>query len=99
MTYRITKQALEARIKYLNELTGNPVDTHTKTDAGYIANIGNYHSSWAYGGCQLHRTVNEGGGVTCPLSTGYTSKRELFECINSFIAALEAVKYGHVEIA
>jgi len=90
---RITNSDLEKYVDYLNRLTGNPVKTYTRTVIpGAVtskANIGNYHISGAYGGVELHRINTEGGGVTVPLSTGYCTKRELYNAINSFISGVK----------
>ena len=91
---RITKKMLEIRIDYLNKITGNPTESWTKTDSGYVANIGNYHLSQAYGGYCLHQMSNKHGGVTTPLSYGHVPARELFEKLVSFIDGYETCKRG-----
>jgi hypothetical protein len=37
----------------------------------------------------LHRHVNEGGGVNCPLVHGHVPKRELYNLMQAFIKGLE----------
>ena len=37
----------------------------------------------------LCRTMNEGGGIDCPIGQGHVPKRELFEKIDSFIRGIE----------
>ena len=90
---RITNKQLEARIAYLNKITGNPATPWTRTEKGCKANIGNYHLSGAYGGVSVNQMQNEGGGVTCPLGNYHRPKRELFEALGAFIAGFKlAVK-------
>ena len=90
---RITKSDLEGRVDYLNELTGMPSEPYgprTK-DNNCNPQAGNYHLSWAYGGVQLERMSMTKGcsGVDVPLSTGYCSKRECYNAINSFITGVK----------
>jgi len=87
---RITEKDLEATVEYLNRLTDSPATPYTRLDDKLKANIGNYHLSHAYGGVKLHRMVNEGGGVREPISTGYTTKRDLYNQIHAFIRGIEA---------
>ena len=81
---RITDKHLQAKIDWLNKITGSPV-------APYIdgkAQIGCYHLSHAYGGVCLHRMHNESGGVSSPLSTGHITKRELAGLLDAFIKGI-----------
>ena len=89
---RITDKHLDGMINRLNELTGNPITTHTKTDDRFKANIGNYHLYHAYGGVQLHQTVNEGGGITVISKDGCGTKKQLYSFLTAFIAGIELVK-------
>jgi hypothetical protein len=85
---RITDKHLQAKIDWLNKITGSPV-------APYIdgkAQIGNYHLSHAYGGVCLHRMHNESGGVSSPLSCGHIPKRELAGLLDAFIAGINTQK-------
>ena len=92
---RITEKMLQARIDYLNEITGNPAAPYIKDENGrYKAQIGNYHLSHAYGGVCVHQISNEGGGVREPLFSGYGTKRGCFEALCSFISGYEACKRG-----
>ena len=87
---RITKKDLEARIKYLNRLTKNLETYMTIKESGErVINIGHYHLDCGYGGYQLSQTVNNGGGVSTPLYTGYITARELYNCISAYIAGIE----------
>ena len=93
MKTQITKQNLIALVERINKLTNSPLETYTKTaDGKFVANIGNYHLSWAYGGVELNRLMNSGGGVTCPLGYGHGTKRELWDKMQAFLAGLEQSK-------
>jgi hypothetical protein len=86
---RITDKQLDNLATWLNELTGSPIESSFRDDNGkYQSNIGNYHISHAYGGVCLHRIVNEGGGITCPIIGGHVPKRELFNLIHAYIKGL-----------
>lgn len=61
-------------------------------DGEHVANIGNYHLSWAYGGVCLHKMHNDGGGVSTPLSSGHVPKKELFNELCAFIRGVEFAK-------
>ncbi|GAF98427.1 unnamed protein product, partial [marine sediment metagenome] len=77
---RITLKMLEIKVKYLNEITDNPVGTYTKdADGKFHANLGNYHLSGAYGGWSLHQMQTDGGGVRDIFYAGHMPKRELFD--------------------
>jgi hypothetical protein len=89
---RITDKDLQGTVDYLNRLTDSPDTPYTRIDDKLHANIGNYHLSHAYGGVKLHRMVNEGGGVREPISTGYTTKRDLYNQMHAFIRGLESAK-------
>jgi hypothetical protein len=87
---RITQANLEAVVARINRQTNSPMQPWGKNEAGETkANIGNYHLGYAYGGVKLYRMTNEGGGVRDVLSTGYTTKRELYNAMFAFIAGLE----------
>lgn len=49
-----------------------------------VAQIGNYHLSYAYGGVALHRMTNAGGAVTDVFNRGHMPKRELHDLMCSF---------------
>lgn len=89
---RITRKQLEARAAWINKLTGSPLESSTRIDGRYVANVGNFHISGAYGGYCLHRMVNESGGVTTPLISYHVPARELWEQMGAFIAGLEFKK-------
>ena len=92
MSNRITEKQLQAVVDRLNRLTGSPAVPYTKEGDRYVAQIGCYHLSHAYGGVCLHRMFNDGGGVTSPLSTGHVSKRELLGLLHAFVNGIETAQ-------
>ena len=89
MANRITEAMLEARVARLNKMTGSPAAPYSHVDGKLTANIGNYHISHAYGGVCLHRMHTDGGGVSCPLISYHTTKRELLGLIDAYMAGLK----------
>jgi hypothetical protein len=86
---RITDKQLDNLATWLNELTNSPLESSSRDDNGrFRSNIGNYHISHAYGGVCLHRIVNEGGGISCPIIGGHVTKRELFNLMHAYIKGL-----------
>ena len=88
---RITNKNLDALCERLNRATNNPLSY--RAEDGSIA-IGHYHISGAYGGVQLHQTVNDGGGVRDVLRCGYTTKRDLWNQMHAYLSGIEAVTYS-----
>lgn len=89
MSHRITNKDLENLCARLNRITNSPLESYTKSPEGkFKANIGNYHISYAYGGADLHRMNNEGGGVTTPINCGHVPKKELYKLIHAYINGL-----------
>lgn len=96
---RITDKQLDSLAQWLNKITGAPEEPYTRGEDGKLrANVGNYHISHAYGGVCLHKMVNESGGVSCPISQGHGTKRELYNQMQAYLRALEDVRYNHVTI-
>jgi hypothetical protein len=89
---RINESDLRAAINSLNVLTDNPLEQYTRVDNKIVSNIGNYHLDMAYGGYKLARICNEGGGITCPINTGYTTKKDLYNQIHAFMNGINAAK-------
>lgn len=81
---RITKADLENTVSRINEATGSPTESYTKTKDGYRANPGNYHLNWAYGGCQLVRMCNNGGGITT-ITNGFDTKSDLYYQMRAYL--------------
>jgi len=82
---RVSMKQLENRVEHLNELTNSP----TEYWADGVINIGHYTLSGAYGGWELQRVMNTGGGVNCPLYTGHISKPKLYDIIGAYITGIE----------
>ena len=98
MTNRVTEKQLEYKVKLINQAVNAPLEPYTKNEQGqFKSKIGNYHLSHAYGGVQLHKMCNDGGGVSTPLNTGYTTKRELYTALDSFLTGLEIKREEHNE--
>lgn len=87
----VTLKMLQAKIDFINEETGNPLEPYSKTERGFVANVGNYHLSQAYGGVALVRMATGGGGVSMPTNSGHITKKELNHQLDGFIAALRAM--------
>ena len=87
---RISSKDLEAKVEYLNEITGNPGAYFNKVTKK--ANLGHYCIDGAYGGVSLHQVVTDGGGVRDIFNCGHVSKRELFSRISAYILGIEAGK-------
>ena len=87
---RITELDIERRIERLNQLTGAALEPYTKVGGGKLtANIGTYYLSGAYGGWRLEKIVNSRGGAADVLQSGFTTKRDLYNQLNSYIAGIE----------
>ena len=88
---RISAKDLKGAVSLLNRITDMPQEPWTKdsTFGNMTANIGNYYLSGAYGGWQVERMVNGGGGSSTPLETGYVSKRECYNAVHAFIRGFE----------
>ncbi len=95
---RITIKDLEAVCSRLNRVTGSPPFPWDQSEDGRnVAAVGNYHISRAYGGFCLHRMVNDGGGVSSPLSSGHIPARELCERMHAYLKGFEdAREASHV---
>ncbi len=94
MADRITQKDLEYQVKRINEKTNSPETPYTrngkkgKREAGFTANIGNYHLDYAYGGVKLVRMVSDGGGITMVSRSGFGTKRELYNWMSAFLAGI-----------
>lgn len=82
---RITKKHLQAQVDRINKLTGSPLTRWS--DDGKM-NVGHFYISGAYGGYNLARIVNEGGGESCPLYTGHIPARELSGLMYAYLYGL-----------
>lgn len=90
---RITDRHINALVADINRITGSPAEPYTKGDDGhYHANPGNFHLDQAYGGVQLARMVGETGSITVISTTGFGTKRELYNWMTAYIRGLTAVR-------
>ena len=87
---RITIKLLEAKVDYLNRLTGSPSASYTRDGDEFRSNPGHYQIGQAYGGVELERIFNEGGAVSTPLNTGHVPKRELAALIDEYTRGIES---------
>ena len=86
---RITQKDLEYLVKRINEVTGSPAEPYTKkSDIDISANIGNYHLDYAYGGVSLERMTNKHGAVSLISGNGHSTKRELYNWMQAFLAGI-----------
>lgn len=90
MTTRVTQSDLEAIVKRINRLTGNPETPYVRPETGgsHVAQVGNYHIDYAYGGVALHQISNTSGGVRDVLRVGHVSKRDLQRLMFAYIEGL-----------
>lgn len=95
---RITRKDLEAAAAMLNSMTGNPEHPYRQEGPRFIANVGNYHISGAYGGFALHQMANDGGGVRDVLHSGHIPARELLDRIHAYRYGIEAVEQANKRI-
>lgn len=79
-TNRVTTAQLEKLVRELNLSKGQSPDQYTDGKT----NIGNYHISWAYGGCELQQMVNEGGATREISRDGHGTKRQLYNFLKNF---------------
>ena len=81
-------------VKRLNEVTDSPQESYIRDPQTkrLTAQIGNYHLSQAYGGVQLHRMCNEGGGIKTPISMGYETKKDAYRMIQAFLYGIQSTQ-------
>ena len=82
---RISLKDINNKIDYLNDITNNNRKSYV---FGKGSNIGTYYLSMAYGGHKLEQIVNTGGGCKDVLYTGFTTKKDLYYNLTSYIAYL-----------
>lgn len=88
---RITQKDLNILVGEINKVTKSPPYPASKDDNGKITTwIGNYHLSYAYGGVQLIRMVNENGGVETISQRCHVPKRELYNWMRAFLTGHKA---------
>ena len=87
MKTRIKNSDLENALFALNDSQGTPQEPWSRKDGKNSANVGNYHLSQAYGGYNVIKMVNTGGGCSEPAGGGHVTKRECFDRIKSLVFA------------
>ncbi len=96
---RITQKDLEIQVKRINKATNSPNGPYTrngkkgKREAGFTANVGNYHLDYAYGGVTLVRMVTESGGITEISRNGFGTKRELYNWMGAFLTGINQSEF------
>ncbi len=86
---RIKNADLEYLVKQINEKTESPMEYSTLLDNGErVTNKGHYHLDMAYGGVKLVRTDGVHGGIREISTTGYGTKRELYNWMRAFLSGL-----------
>ena len=91
---RITEAMLETKCTIINEMMGTPTESWTYGINGSYgkSNVGNFHIDRAYGGVRLDQMTNESGGIRVVLDTGYTTKRDLMNRMESFIDGIRMAR-------
>lgn len=92
MTDRVTIKQLEALCDEINRLTGSPMQPYARGDSGSVGQVGCYCLDQAYGGVNLVRIANAGGGQSCPIGLGFRTKRELRDQMRAFIDGIRAAQ-------
>tara|TARA_Y100001972_G_scaffold123719_1_gene171477 strand:- start:337 stop:597 length:261 start_codon:yes stop_codon:yes gene_type:complete len=83
---KVTLKDLNNKIDYLNDITNNNRKAY---EFGKGSNVGTYYLSMAYGGHKLEQIVNTRGGCKDVLCTGFTTKKDLYYNICSYISGIE----------
>jgi hypothetical protein len=89
---RITRKQLDNAVLWLNKITNSPEESYRKEGDKLVANVGNYHISGPYGVFELHRMVNERGGIRDIFQTGHVPMRELYKLIHAFRRGIEIAR-------
>ena len=89
---RITNEGLQEQVAHINMLMNN----EEKTPYNPRNDVGFYILSHAYGGVELQRVVNAGGGVNCVSRGGHVSKRQLHDWMGAFICGIHQ---AHIQAA
>ena len=91
---RVTKKQLENKVNYLNDLTFTQNLKLRQNEINVLANtiIGKGNKIYPFVSINEPQVVNKGGGAKTLLNTGYTTKKELYNNINSFLLGIELGK-------
>ena len=82
---RITLKQLESLVDRINEVKKTPMKPWETKCGKYKSNIGNYHLDFAYGGVAMYQMVNDCGAVEDIFRCGHTTKRDLYNRLDSFL--------------
>ena len=88
MAYRITTKQLESMIEQINDALGVPNEPYADERderGGLVANAGTVYLAGAYGGSRLEQMC-KGGGSRDFLSSGYATKRQIWELGHAWLA-------------
>ncbi len=88
MSDRITIKQLENLADRINNAAGTPSEPWTLVDGKYVAQAFNYHITGAYGGHCLEQMAESGSGSRDALSTGFTTKRDLYQRMQAFLLGI-----------
>lgn len=92
MADRITTKQIENLVKDINASLGVPNDPYSDTrdnNGGLIANVGTVYVAGAYGGARLEQMCR-GGGSRDFLSTGYTTKRVVYDIAMAWLSGRQS---------
>ena len=86
---RITEAILGARVRGLNERTGNPLEPYKRNEntGRYEAQIGCFYVGGAYGGFRLEQIVGEGGGCRDISLRG--TRRDVYNFIGAMLTGFQ----------
>lgn len=83
---RITDKHLQIRLDELNRLLGRPLAPYSVVDGKSVAQIGNYHLSFAYGGTTVLCISNSAGGCSHAFGLyGHVTKREVMQALDGAV--------------
>jgi hypothetical protein len=89
---RITRRHVESVFdSFLNSVGGRKAESYK--------DVGGYTLDYAavYGGYQVERISNEGGGVSLPFGHGRRSTKEMYDVMAFAIRVLDDIKYRQQE--
>lgn len=104
---RITRDMIERKVVYLNNLTGAAQHAHkftldgkgekvfVRNDIGHLVqNEGHHYLQGAYGKFKIER-LSDHGCTRDPMETGFATKREVFDALCAYIDGIElGIKIG-----
>jgi hypothetical protein len=85
----ITRKVVQGLLDAIVEKTGAPKASWTKTDNGYVANVGALYLDYnaAYGRYAVEKIVNDAGGVTRIWGRG--GSKEVYAFLRGWLHGLE----------